>query len=247
MEREGREEMRVTTSGAKPSERGESGAVDAAPNLEPKAIFNVVRMQIYEARACWNLLDESTDEEKRRLLNETMPRLGEFIQRVLFERLLLALGRVLDPAAGGPGNRPNASLAWLQEYSPLAGKLRHYLQRIHAIRSRWEAGPLEWRNRLLAHADLQSLLDRDAVTPIVNADITRIVHDLCELFQEIERDLFDGEFAYEIHPLGIGCDLEHLYELLRCGTQTVLERRAARMGVSLDELDAIRKRRNADR
>ncbi len=147
----------------------------------------------------WNqhrILFESP--ERIELLNRVAGNFFRVIQRVLFEDIVLHIARLTDPPRSpGKGEKNNLTLLRLATAVPetLASEIRNLLDQTesHAEFAK------DWRNRHLAHRDLELAMDERA-TPLSRVTCESVgiaIASMGAVLNKIEDHFWHGTVAFE--------------------------------------------------
>lgn len=122
-----------------------------------------------------------TEQESVDILNKFNPFVFSRIQKSYIEKLCLSIACLLDPAQ--TGKNKNLSLAHIikQCNSPELDKKQEILQGLYV-----STGIKKWRQKLLAHNDLSTLMGRNTLElKFEHDDIENIVGLVQEIFDDI--------------------------------------------------------------
>jgi hypothetical protein len=148
--------------------------------------------------------------------NEVAPFFFFLIQHTLWRDVLLTISRLTGPMQSA-GHR-NVSIRWLprltltqdEEFSRQFGGL------IDARSPKWEFAH-EWRNKKLAHLDLDVALERAApLTPASQRDVEEALAALREVLNRFSGKFFDSDLSFEPPEPG---DADSLLLILRLGLE----------------------------
>jgi hypothetical protein len=141
--------------------------------------------------------------ERVELLNSTAPFFFHVIQGVVWDDVLLHIARLTDPARDKMGNR-NLSLFQLAETvaePDLAGQIRNL---VNDAKSR--AGfARTWRNKRLAHCDLEHALDQAVTLPEVSRlDVEAVLGSFRAVMDTLSSAYLHSTTAYAHAGAGSG-------------------------------------------
>jgi len=152
-------------------------------------------------------------ESRIGLLNEAAPHFFRVVQDVLFDDTLLSIARLAGPAESV--RRPNLSIRRLPRLVPS----EHRARLEDLVKSAIEAAAFatDWRNRRLAHRDLNLAIDAPAtpLAPASRQDIEDALRALRAVLNHVHEAYLDSTTAYE-HSDMIGGG-EVLLHVLRDG------------------------------
>jgi len=115
-----------------------------------------------------------------------------FLQQLIFG----SISRLLDPPE--TCGHENLSLRGILDYEqvdPIRNKLAHCLSQIE---SAWVPGVKVWRNKILSHNDLATLLQKSPLPEIEIEVMLKLVDGITQFVRQIERDLFYKNVSYKI-------------------------------------------------
>jgi hypothetical protein len=165
-----------------------------------------------------------TSEERIRLLNQAASAFFFKLQGSMWERTLLHIARLTDPARSGGKGKENASLEGL--VSVLAPEIRPKFEALLKTARKKCEFSRDWRNRRIAHRDLAVALKENSsvLAPASRLSVDAATAAIAEVLNLVESYYFGGAFvAYdESRSLGSAKALLHV---LRDG----LEAREARL------------------
>jgi len=158
------------------------------------------------------------------LLNNAAPRFFRIIQDLLFEETLLHIARLTDQPASGLGKDKKRNLT-IRALPPLVDDpVRSALVELVKISVEKSAFARDWRNRHIAHLDLDLALN-DGTTPL--SDVTRgqineAIESLGKVLNAIDAHYYDAETMFGFkNPIGGAISL--LY-VLDDGLRTAADR-----------------------
>jgi hypothetical protein len=157
-------------------------------------------------------------QERIDLLNSTAGFFFYMVEKVLREDIVLHIARLTDrPQSVGRDNLTLLRLAPALEAYPIAPEIAKLIEQAHK-----DAGfARDWRNRLLAHTDLDLALNGRA-TPLSGISRENIEHALGSVrtvLNRVENYFWKSEVAFEyfiapddakvlVHYLGVAVDVE---------------------------------------
>jgi len=164
-----------------------------------------------------------TNEKRIDLLNAAAPSMFRTVQDTLFEDVLLHLARLTDPPSSvGRANLSARRLASVLASSPIGPEVDSLAK---AALGSCEFAR-DWRNRRLAHTDLDLALDQAAqpLKEASRASVNGALGALEQLLNAVSRHYLDSTSMFSIGPEDD--DALSLLYVLRSGLQAQDERRA---------------------
>jgi AbiU2 len=134
--------------------------------------------------------------ERIAALNQAAPFFFRVVQDLLFEDVLLAIARLVGPPKSA--GRPNVCVERLLGLVP-QGPLHGEVATLVAKAKQEGAFAVEWRNRHLAHRDLDTALGK-AVQPLPEANRTKVEAALAALravLNRLQREYCNATTAYD--------------------------------------------------
>jgi len=185
---------------------------------EVQNLYSSLQQELIWTHAKWKVFRQlfAVDQQRLDILNSSAPFFFRVAQQTLFEDTLLAISRLTDPSR--TVSKENRSLRMLveqlQELVPtdLLDDLKEDLAAIKAACTPFR----DWRNRRLAHSDLDtSLKVTDEPLPGVSrADIEKALACMRELMNRVSGHFEDSETLYaEFQTWSGGTRLVNLLEL----------------------------------
>lgn len=188
-------------------------------------LFHALAHELQWLHWHWKQYRELYGENPQRIeiLNETAPFFFFVVQRVFFEDACLGIAKLIaSPKSLGKDNLTIQRLPPLINDPGLRDEVRDLIGK--AVNS--AAFAVEWRNRYIAHQDLELALNQSA-HPLATASRTHVedaLHALRNVLNCVEVALCDSESAYE--TLAGVRDAESLLYVLRDGIRIEKERQA---------------------
>ena len=164
-----------------------------------------------------------TNSTRIALLNSAAPTFFRTVQDSLWENVLLHLARVTDsPKSAGRSNLSIRRLASAVSGSPIDSEMLA----LQAVALEATEFARAWRNRKLAHSDLDLALDEhvDPLAPASRADVVTALASLGELLNVVSVHFLDSTTMFEMDPEGKDAVL--LLYILRDGLLHAEERLA---------------------
>ncbi len=147
------------------------------------------------------------------LLNEAAPLFFRIVHNVLFEDTLLAIARLVGP----PRSRNKTNLT-VERFPPLLAEvnLRHEVSSLIQKAKTSAEFAVDWRNRRLAHRDLDLSLKRNqlALAPATRAQVEESLSALRAVLNRIETKVCNAATVYDSPTHG---DAETLLYVIRDG------------------------------
>jgi hypothetical protein len=136
----------------------------------------------------WSEFNELFGENPKRieLLNECAPQFFSLIQQSLWEDILLTISRLTDPATS-PGRKQNLSLTALTQF--VATEICPELQSLIETAAQKAAFARDWRNRRIAHRDLNVALQQSStpLAPATRAGVRECLAAIAAVLNVIEN------------------------------------------------------------
>ena len=142
-----------------------------------------------------------TNPTRIALLNRAAPSFFRTVQDSLWENVLLHLARITDsPKSAGRSNLSIKRLASAVSGSPIDTKMLA----LEAVALDATKFARDWRNRKLAHSDLDLALDEhvDPLAPASRADVVTALASLGELLNVVSVHFLDSTTMFEMDPEG---------------------------------------------
>jgi hypothetical protein len=184
------------------------------PTLGP--VYHELSNQVAWLHAKWNQYRKLyADADTVQTLNAVAGHLFFVLQDVLFENVLLDLGRLTDPPT--TRDKTNLTLPRLRdtiEDPSLAGDVRRLVEAaLTACRA-----ARDWRNRKIAHRDLAVAMATasDPLPGISRADVEAALASVRAVMHQVELHYFESQTAYE-HFIANGRDAGSLVYCLKAG------------------------------
>jgi len=159
-----------------------------------------------------------TSRERFDLLNQVAPFFFHMLQQWLWEDLILDIARLIDSPTSG--KKANLSLNGLP---PLVSDpaLRSDVEAALVVAGEECAFARDWRNRQLAHRDLQLVLSDDAqpLPPAEVAHVERALESLRQVLNLVAVGYDQPPEMYELVNFG-DCDIENLVDCLGRGVRS---------------------------
>lgn len=139
----------------------------------------------------------ASDPQRVDVLNEASPMVSRVIQDALFSEILMRLCRLTDPAESGrgAGARRNLSLFALERH--LQGETRDQYRVASAAAKISTAFARDWRNRSIAHADVDVATERAVLDDASVEGVENAFSQLAEALNVIHSGVFNSTFAYD--------------------------------------------------
>jgi AbiU2 len=190
--------------------------------LELGEIFDTLSVELTWIHWRWTQYRRLFAESPQRieLLNRTAPFFFRVIQDVLFEDTLLAISRIAGPKQSF--GKKNLSIEWLPTLTEGRELHADCVRLVQQAKSAC-AFAKDWRNRRLAHRDLELSLSR--AEPLSGASRTQVEESLATLrtvLNGVQQALCNGVTAYDGSPLT--WDAEALLPVLEAGLLRIRER-----------------------
>jgi hypothetical protein len=171
------------------------------PELGP--VYTGLCLDLRGAYVNWQLYQELFMQSSARLqlLNDTAAQFFWLVEENLRESTLLAIARLTDP----PVSRGKHSLSLRRLPSLVDPALSRTLRSSIRVASSLCAPIEDWRNRLLAHRDLDLALSRNVrpLPPLERRDIGDALEACADVLNLIERHYFDATVLYSETILGL--------------------------------------------
>jgi hypothetical protein len=184
---------------------------------ESGEIYKKLQSEIMWLHARWIIFEQlfTNSEERVEMLNETASSYFFITQHALFNDILLFLSRILDKSKLGKDE--NLSLEQLithidkDKYPDLESKMRELLEKIHSL----SVSLKTYRNKKLAHYDLDVALGKAEFTPRINfLEIKNILKAIRDFMNEYEGYFLNSDTAYD-YCLSIQADGKALINKLK--------------------------------
>jgi hypothetical protein len=190
--------------------------------LQLGQIFHAVSHELTWVHWRWSQYRILFGEKPSRieLLNECAPFFFRVVQDVLFEDTLLGITRLIGPPQSL--NKPNLTI---QRFPPLCdAKIRHEITKLVAEARTAAAFAVDWRNRHLAHRDLDLALGKPAriLEVATREKVETALTALRDVLNSIEHEYCESVTAY-FSPTPWGA--ESLLHILRDGLLREKDRR----------------------
>lgn len=169
---------------------------------------------------------EKLFSQSREILDTLNELAGAFFwttQRVFFEHTMLSISRLTGPVqSSGKHNLTIKRLPRLTSDAAFAVELDELIKHHEAS---WTFTK-PWRNKLLAHRDLNTALGRAAqpIPPATRADIAQALNAIATVLNRIEAKYFDSEVIYDVHEPRDADALVHFLSLAKSVDDADLER-----------------------
>ena len=196
---------------------------DLGPELG--AVYNVLSNDVTWLHAKWGQyrLLFAKSEQRIELLNETAGYFFRILQDTIFEDIVLGLARLTDPIQTGRGKKQQENLTLLR-LPFLVSDTQLHRELIVLVKAASDAcaTPLVWRNKRLAHRDLDVALatTADPLPGISRADIETALAAFRALLNKIEEHYWDSEVYYQMDLTNPG-DADSLVHYLSKGLNAV--------------------------
>jgi hypothetical protein len=164
------------------------------------SLFTALSSELIHLGGRWQQYSElyGAGQQRFDLMNDTAPFFFGTVQQMLWEETLLAITRLTAPTATGAkeadsGPRQNLTIRRFEKLIADSTLRTAVKTRVDALIVR-AAFTEDWRNRRLAHRDLDLSLDRGA-QPFPAAeveDVDGVLEDLASLLNFIESHYLDG-------------------------------------------------------
>jgi hypothetical protein len=213
-------------SGWKSAEEVRAGYIEAM-GQELGELFHATSSELTWIHWRWKQYRTLFGEKSSRtdLLNEAAPLFFRIVQNVFFEDTLLAIARLV----GSPKslNKPNLTV---ERFPPLLADLNLRDQVCALIRKAKTSAAfaVDWRNRRLAHRDLDLILSPSpqALAPATREKVEESLSALRDVLNCIEMACCNATTAYDHSPTT--GDAEALLYVIRDGLLRERDRRARR-------------------
>jgi hypothetical protein len=164
-------------------------------------LYSALWQELAQCWHYWELYVElfGSRESRVALLNDAAPSFFSAIQDVFWERTLLHLARLTDPATSmGREDRKNLSVKGMLRLID-DDKLRANVSDLIDEADKKTEFARDWRNRLLAHRDLDVALNRSArpLTVGSRASVKEALHALDAVLNEVETHYLDSVVSCE--------------------------------------------------
>jgi hypothetical protein len=183
-------------------------------------VFKPVSEDVTWLFTLWELYLQlyGTTDEHYEVMNSSAQHFFAILQTVVFEQLIVTIGRLTDPAE--TFGKPNASIAGLTErisnegYPNLASELRerldNFLKKYPSFRV--------WRNKRVDHTDLKTVThpSDDVMPGLPRSQVQAAVDELERIVSQITETLIDTSQRYKPFLVAHG-DGNALLEVLRKG------------------------------
>jgi hypothetical protein len=158
------------------------------------------------------------------LLNETAPFFFRIVQDVLFEETLLGIARLIGPQQSGR-KKPQPNLTIQRLPSLCNTKIQDEITKLVGEAKTAGAFAVDWRNRHLAHRDLDLALGTSAniLEVATREKVETALSAIRNILDSIEREYCGRETGY--YSLALG-DAESLLPILRDGLLREKDRHA---------------------
>ncbi len=191
------------------------------------SLFDALWQQLNFAKMKWReyVTLFGTNETRIALLNAAAPRFFGRLDSILWEDILLHIARLTDiPKTFGRPDRSNLSIRALP---PLINdpSLRDRLTQHVGYAVDAAEFARDWRNRHIAHRDLQRALDRHA-EPLAfasRASVNTAFEQMQSVMNEVQVHYLDSETHYDVPNSAGGATT--LLHVLHYGVQKMSERR----------------------
>ncbi|MGH9684208.1 MAG: hypothetical protein ACRD4S_11440 [Candidatus Acidiferrales bacterium] len=151
------------------------------------------------------------------LVNEAAPFFFFVVHQVFFQDTLLAIARLVGPSESL--GKPNLSIERFRPLLPSNPQLRDEVSKLIDSAKESATFALEWRNKHLAHRDLDLVLQRgQALLPATRGKVEESLSALRDVLNRIELEFCSSHTAYDSsRVLGDAKDLLYIIrEGLRC-------------------------------
>jgi hypothetical protein len=160
-------------------------------------IFDALLYEVYWVHDKWNeyVTLFATNDKRIELMNESAPAFFRTVQDTLWEAVLLHICRITDPAKSA--GKKNLTLKRLEnnlERSPIA----HPVRELVTLASDSSDFARDWRNRTLAHKDLELSLKKD-VKPLAEASriaINKSLESIYAVINLVSTHYLDTEYDF---------------------------------------------------
>ena len=157
-------------------------------------------------------------ESRITVLNSSAPMFFGIVQDALWLDTLLGISRLAGPASTGHGKREKQNLSIRRLPDLLVDvTLRTEVSELIAGLGRVTEFAMDWRNRHIAHRDLDLSLGRPAssLPPASRLAVNAALDGIAEVLNCIDRHYFDSATGYRSSPLN--ADAEDLLFYLQAG------------------------------
>jgi hypothetical protein len=183
--------------------------------------FDALWQQLVLVKSKWNefLALFGTNEKRIELLNASAPHFFGLLQTIMWEDIVLHMARLTDPPnTFGRRDRANLTVRALPELIDSIARRDEISQQLERAIQATEFAR-DWRNRHIAHRDLDLALERNAepLTAATRQSVREAFEALQSVMNAVEAHYFDSETYYEVwdSPGGALNLLHHLHHGLQ--------------------------------
>jgi hypothetical protein len=195
----------------------------AAMGRELGEVYSALSNELSLCSYTWRRYVElfGTSEDRIDVLNKSASNFFGLIERVMWDDTLLHLARLTDPST--TMGRKNLSVYGLQELITDAKLKERISELANSVRERTKFAR-DWRNRLLAHRDLDIALERPAkpLEAVSRKNVEDALASIGVLLNEVDALYTNSETSYDVMCLWGGVD--DLLSLLGDGLRLQEER-----------------------
>ena len=174
--------------------------------------FNIFKNIAVTTNTEWQLYKEFRDTKCLELFASTGRGFYYMIEEVLMKSVVVGLGGLFDPA--GKGTRLNLSAFRILEQPEVACIKPDLESILNPLFKQWEDGAGKWRNKLLAHCDLDVLTQKVDYPDFVLRDIEDITDGIWKFVGRIDSERYNANFSKVV---SIQEGLPHIMRYLQLG------------------------------
>jgi len=180
-----------------------------------REVFLELREQCIWLQTCFNTYTTlyESDNETSGVLHKAAPAFFQELNLVLVEYILLQVGRITDPASSL--GRPNLSIAHLNELLSSEVKLTSEIMEATTDIQKYRELIVGSRNRVIAHADRETMLSDVPLGDHREEDVTKFLGDLQRYLDAVGIEV--GEEPLDISVTSCKGDVYDLLSVLRRG------------------------------
>jgi hypothetical protein len=165
-------------------------------------VYNVLWNELSWLHMKWNLFRQlyAKSPERVEILKRSGGHFFGVLRRTLADEVMLHLGRMMDPEM--TGGRENLTLRRLPSLVPAA--LKGELEGLVAAAMKACESVRLWRNRRIAHTDLEWALASDPLPGVTFAQLEAAIGSLRAVLNRVEHHYWQGPTMYDgvITPVG---------------------------------------------
>jgi hypothetical protein len=200
--------------------------------------FSALWQEIVQAHAVWTefVVLYGTKSSRVEILNRSASNFFYMAQQIIFEATMLHMARLTDPSTTGGRAKSNLTIKNLPEL--ISDKeLKSNVTELINVASKQSDFCRDWRNRHIAHRDLDLAL-RNTASPLEQATIaktTTAIKAIADVLNAVESHYLQTAYDFASPPHGAMSLLSLLYRGLKANDQR--EERMKRGEFSEEDLD----------